>query len=55
MELTLVISKTDVSEDRLISKNIFLHTSQFFLYNSTPAISNYWYLKVNFLGPENLL
>ena len=22
---------------------------------STPVISNYWYLKVNLLGPENLL
>ena len=22
---------------------------------STPAVSNYWYLKVNFLGSENLL
>ena len=25
-----------------------------FLYILTPIISNYWYLKVNFLGPENL-
>ena len=24
------------------------------LYISTPVISNYWYLKVNFLRPENL-
>ena len=23
-------------------------------YIATPLISNYWYLKVNFLGPENL-
>ena len=24
-------------------------------YITTPVISNYWYLKVNFLGSENLL
>ena len=26
-----------------------------FIYISTPVIPNYWNLKVNYLGPENLL
>ena len=36
-------------------KEYGLNTFPIFLYISTPVISNNWYLKVKFLGPENLL
>ena len=46
------ISSTDISKYPLRSKNIFGHI---FIFNSAPFIPNYIYLKVNFLGPENLV
>ena len=54
LQWTLVISNTDISKYHLISKNIVGDIS-YFLYISALDISNYWYPKVNFLGPENLL
>ena len=36
-------------------KRYRLKTFPIFLYSATPVFSNYQYLKVNFLGPENLL
>ena len=32
----------------------FVNIYPVFLYVSTPVISNYWYLNINFQGPENL-
>ena len=49
------MSDSDISEYLLIKKNVVWICFPTFLYISTPVISNYWYLKVNFLGPENLL
>ena len=54
IQLTLVNSKPDISHS-LLSKSI--GWTHFFLsfYISAGVISNNWYLKVNFLEPENLL
>ena len=54
IQWTRGISNTFISKYLLISKNS-VNTRLFFLYSSAPFISNYRYLKVNFLGPENLL
>ena len=55
IKLTLVISNTDISKYPLISKNIVWTHFLFFFTFSTLVTSNYCYLKVNFLRPENLL
>ena len=52
------MSNTDITKYPYISKNVVLDIFPIFPYIiiiSTPVISDYWYLKVNFLGPENLL
>ena len=50
----LAISKSENSKNRTKSKNI-VWPVPFFLPISIPVISNYCYLKVNFLGSEYLL
>ena len=52
---TLNIPKTEISKYPLKSENIDLTLFPFSFYTLSPGIPNYWYLKVNFLGPENLL
>ena len=47
-------SNTDISKYHLISRIIISSNLIFFHFN-LPFNSNYWYLIVNFLGPENLL
>ena len=54
VQCTHFISNIDVSKYPFISKKIIL-THKIFSYISSQVISNYWYPKVNFLGPENLL
>ena len=52
LKLIFVISNTDISKDHFISKAIVL--IHFLFSFKTHVVSNYCYLKVNFLGPENL-
>ena len=49
-----LMSRILISRCILISNNIVWYV-YCFIYISTLAISNYWFLKVNFLGRENLL
>ena len=52
---TVAISNTDISKIPSYIKEKSLDTLPTFLYISALVIKNCWYLKVNFLGPENLL
>ena len=45
---TYLIVPSDIKEN-------CLDAFPFFIYISTSVVSNYWYLKANFLGPEHLL
>ena len=57
IQLILVIKNTDISLSTLLYGRMNFDIFPNFLYISTlhRDRSNYWYLKVNFLGPENLL
>ena len=52
---TLYIPNTVISKYPLVSYDYSLDTTPNFICSLTPFISNYLYLKVIFLGPENLL
>ena len=52
LQSVLAISNTDYLKVPSYIKECSL---LIFIYFSTPVISNYCYLKVNFMGPENLL
>ena len=54
IQSTLDIPNTDISKDPLIYNKQSGHYF-IFVFISIPILSNYWYFKVNFLGPENLL
>ena len=52
--VTLGVSNTDISKYPHKQRTHY-NTYHIFMFISIPFISNYWYLKVNFLVPENLL
>ena len=50
----LSMSQTLISQIISFQRIQFVHNPCFY-WHTTPVISNYWYLKVNFLGPDNIL
>ena len=55
IHLTFIISDIINIRSYLISKCIVWAHYLFFIHFNFPVISHYWYLKVNYLGPETLL